>query len=83
MDMVDRTLAWVRIPGLPLMYYDDDLLETISREEGYCKSPLAGSAWITIIDPTSRDPIADRMEQDAPEPSSGEFWMIVCRHRPV
>ncbi|KAJ4844704.1 hypothetical protein Tsubulata_024279 [Turnera subulata] len=29
-DSIDCTLAWVRLSSLPLMYYDDDLLETVA-----------------------------------------------------
>ncbi|KAJ4834127.1 hypothetical protein Tsubulata_012614 [Turnera subulata] len=34
LDVIERTLAWVRLPGLPLMYYYDDFLETVARGVG-------------------------------------------------
>ncbi|KAJ4823692.1 hypothetical protein Tsubulata_050763 [Turnera subulata] len=34
LDVIKRTLPLVRLPGLPLMYYDDDFLETAARGVG-------------------------------------------------
>ncbi|KAJ4831136.1 hypothetical protein Tsubulata_000669 [Turnera subulata] len=33
-DHIVKTMAWVRLPGLPLMYYDDDLLSTFATAIG-------------------------------------------------
>ncbi|KAJ4845599.1 hypothetical protein Tsubulata_005731 [Turnera subulata] len=33
-DHLVKTMAWIRLPGLPLMYYDDDLLITFASAIG-------------------------------------------------
>ncbi|KAJ4821857.1 hypothetical protein Tsubulata_014757 [Turnera subulata] len=52
-DHIHSTMAWVRLPGFPLMYYDDDLLTTFATGIGnhHC---LRGLPWSSSSADTSK-----------------------------